>query len=218
MKIFLDTANVEEIEEMLIYGFIDGVTTNPALLSKQNLSYKEAITKISNLVENGVVFAEVLADKSDEMVKEAVEIVSWSNNICIKLPMITEGVKALPKLKQLGITVAMTLIYNSSQAIIASSIGADYVAPFVARAYEFGHDGINLIKDISNIYKQHSLSTKILAASIRTSNDAALALMAGADALTLPTSVIKQMISSSDTETTLRTFMQQYSQKNLGWK
>lgn len=216
MKLFLDTAIIDEIEQGVSLGIIDGVTTNPALLSKQNMKYKQAIQKISSIIGNGNIFAEVLADKAEEMAAEAFELVTWAPNICIKIPMIPEGIKAVSLIKKENIPVTVTLIYTPAQAMIAYKCGADYVAPFIARSNEFGQDGIKLIENIAAIFKTHEIKTQILAASIRTAVDAANALAAGADSLTVPYSVVLQMMASPNTDLTLNTFLKLYQEKNIG--
>jgi transaldolase len=216
MKLFLDTAVIDEIEQGAALGFIDGVTTNPALLSKQNMKYKQAIQKISSIIKDGTIFAEVLADKAEKMAAEAFELVTWAPNICIKIPMIPEGIKAVPLIKKKNIPVTVTLIYTPAQAMIAHKSGADFVAPFIARSNEYGQDGIALIEDIAAIYRTHDVKTQILAASIRTAVDATKALAAGADSLTVPYPVVLQMMASPNTDLTLNTFLKLYQEKNIG--
>lgn len=148
MKFFLDTANLDEIKKAFELGILDGVTTNPALLSKQSGSYKEGVQSIVALTGGAIVFAEVLATEPEGMIREAKEIAAWGPNMVIKLPMTPAGIQACASLTKEGISCAVTLIYSEPQAVVAAKAGAKYIAPFVARANEVGVDGIETISKI----------------------------------------------------------------------
>lgn len=213
MRFFLDTANIAEIKEIAELGIIDGVTTNPSILSKEGKNWEDGIQGILKIV-NGPVFVEVFSSDSEGMVKEALELAKWDSRLVIKLPMVLEGLKAMRILSQKGVTIAATLVYTVAQAVIAAQVGAMYVAPFVARSFEVNQDGIQLIEEIATIFKLQNCKCKILAASIRTPQDAIRSLNAGADILTLPYAVIKQMIFHPLTDLTLKKFMNDWEAVN----
>lgn len=216
MKFFLDTADLAEIEKAFKLGILDGVTTNPALLSKQSLSYKEGIKKIVELTEGAIVFAEVLANSADEMVKEGREINTWGPNMIVKLPMIPAGIQACSQLSHEGVKCAITMVYSVAQALVAAKAGAVYIAPFIARANEVGVDGLNTVSEIADVYQAQGIETGILTASLRTGRDAAESLRLGATAVTLPFAVLNGMMKSPLTEMTLNNFMGQWAAKNAG--
>lgn len=216
MKFFLDTANIEEIKQAFSMGIMDGVTTNPALLSKQSASYKDGIRNIVELTGGAVVFAEVLAGDPENMILEAKEINRWGPQMVVKLPMTPAGVQACAALNKEGIACAITLIYSEPQAVVAAKAGAKYIAPFVARANEVGIDGIDTIANISKTFQALGLETEILAASIRNGHDAAKALRCGAASVTLPYGVLMGMMKSPVTDMTLGSFMEMWNSKNAG--
>lgn len=216
MKFFLDTANLDEIKQAFSMGIMDGVTTNPALLSKQSVSYKEGVQNIVNLTGGAVVFAEVLAENPENMILEAKEINSWGPQMVVKLPMTPAGIQACAALSKEGVSCAITLIYSEPQAIVAAKAGAAYIAPFVARANEVGIDGIDTIANISKSFRALGLGTEILAASVRNGYDAAKALRYGATSVTLPYGVLIGMMKSPVTDMTLGSFMDMWNSKNTG--
>lgn len=216
MKFFLDTANLEEIDHAFALGIMDGVTTNPALLSKQSGSYQEGVRNIVARTGGAIVFAEVLADDPGGMIREAKELASWGPNIVVKLPMTPAGIQACATLTKAGIHCAVTLIYSEPQAIVAAKAGAKYIAPFVARANEVGVDGIDTISKIAQTFQAHGIETEILAASVRSGCDAAKALRCGATSVTLPYGVLMGMMKSPVTDMTLKSFLDLWNSKNAG--
>lgn len=216
MKFFLDTANLDEIRQAFDLGIMDGVTTNPALLSKQSGTYKEGVQNIVALTNGAIVFAEVLATQPSEMIREAREISSWGPQMIVKLPMTAAGIQACAALSKEGISCAITLVYSEPQAIVAAKAGAKYIAPFIARANEVGMDGTETISRIAESFKAHDLQTEILAASVRNGYDAAKALRCGATSVTLPYGVLLGMMKNPVTDMTLNSFLDLWSTKNAG--
>ncbi|MDR2110128.1 MAG: fructose-6-phosphate aldolase [Spirochaetaceae bacterium] len=206
IRIFLDTANIDEIREAVRFGIIEGVTTNPSILSREGSDWKLRIKEIVSLVR-GQVFAEVFSTDADGMIREGREIAAWDHRMVIKIPMIPEGVKAINALSSQNISTAATMIYSPAQAVIAAAAGAQYVATFIGRAFEINQDGVRNIEEIAEVYRKHQAATKILAASVRNAQDALRVLLAGADCITVSFSVIKQMMSHPMTDITLRKFL-----------
>ena len=192
MKIFIDTANVNEIKEAATWGILDGVTTNPSLIAKEGRDLKEVIEEICSIVD-GPISAEVISLECDKMVEEALELVKLHKNIVIKIPMCIEGLKAVKILTEKNIKTNVTLIFSSQQALLAAKAGATYVSPFVGRLDDIGMVGTNLIDEVSAIFKNHSIKTEIIAASIRNPIHASECAIAGADIATIPFNVLKQM-------------------------
>lgn len=192
MKIFIDTANVDEIREAATWGVLDGVTTNPSLIAKESRDLKEVINEICSIV-NGPISAEVISLDHEEMVKEALELVKIHDNIVIKIPMCIEGLKAVNILNSKGIKTNVTLIFSSQQALMASKAGATYVSPFVGRLDDIGTDGSELIAEIANIFKVQNIKTEIISASIRNPIHLSKCAGAGADIATVPFNTLKQM-------------------------
>jgi len=219
MEFFLDTGNFSEIEKAVKFGFIDGVTTNPALLSKSagNLSYRQCIDKVVELVgPKRKVFAEVLSLDADNMYKEGVEVASWGPNMIIKVPAIMEGVIAISRLSKEGINCAMTLVYTTAQGLMAAKAGAKYAATFIARSYEVGMDGIEVTGELAQVYKTQRLDCKVLAASLRTPADTVKAVKAGAEAITLPFACMNGMVNSPCSVATLNDFLCSWTALNKG--
>jgi transaldolase len=206
IHVFLDTANINEIREAVQFGIIEGVTTNPSILSREGVDWQVRIKEILSLV-SGQVFVEVFSTDTDGMIREGREIAAWDDRLVIKIPMVPEGVKAINVLARQKITTAATMIYSPAQAIIAASAGAKYVATFVGRAFEINQDGVKNIEEIAEVYRKHQVTTKILAASVRNAQDALRVLLAGADSITVSFPVIKQMMSHPMTDITLRKFL-----------
>ncbi|MEG2584606.1 MAG: fructose-6-phosphate aldolase, partial [Oscillospiraceae bacterium] len=167
MKLFIDTANVEDIKKANDLGVICGVTTNPSLIAKEGRDFKQVVTEIASIVD-GPISAEVISLESEKMVSEALELVKIHANIVIKLPMTLEGLKAVKILSAQGIKTNITLIFNATQALLAARAGATYVSPFLGRLDDIGMNGMNLIEEIVDIFGTHGIETEIIAASIRT--------------------------------------------------
>lgn len=210
MKIFIDTANVNEIKEAATWGILDGVTTNPSLIAKEGRDLKEVIEEICSIVD-GPISAEVISLECDKMVEEALELVKLHKNIVIKIPMCIEGLKAVNILNQKNIKTNVTLIFSSQQALLAAKAGATYVSPFVGRLDDIGMVGTNLIDEVSAIFKNHSIKTEIIAASIRNPIHASECAIAGADIATIPFNVLKQMAKHPLTDIGIEKFLADYN-------
>lgn len=196
MKIFIDTANVEEIRRANALGVICGVTTNPSLVAKEGRDFIEVVKEITTVVD-GPISAEVISLDADAMVAEARELYEkiGNKNVVIKIPMCAEGLKATKRLSELGIKTNVTLIFSTAQALLAARAGATYVSPFVGRLDDIGDDGIALVRDIVGIFRDYAIKTEIIAASIRTSAHVTAAARAGSDIATVPYKVIESMIA-----------------------
>ncbi|WP_195948245.1 fructose-6-phosphate aldolase [Paraclostridium bifermentans] len=212
MKIFIDTANVDEIKEAATWGILDGVTTNPSLIAKEGRDIKEVINEICEIVD-GPISAEVISLESDKMVEEALDLVKLHKNIVIKLPMCIEGLKAVKILSEKNIKTNVTLIFSSQQALLAAKAGATYVSPFVGRLDDIGVTGVDLISDIANIFEVHSINTEIISASIRNPIHVSECAMAGSDIATIPFNVLKQMAKHPLTDIGIEKFLSDY--KNM---
>lgn len=195
MKLFADTAIISEIEELSTWGIIQGVTTNPTLIARSGISLIEAIEKIVRLID-GPISAEVAEGSSEEMIEEAKLYAKMHKNIVIKIPMTLEGIKAVKALSNLGIKTNVTLVFSTSQAIMAATAGATYVSPFMGRLDDLTQTndaGFKVVKDIKDIFKNYGFKTQIIAASIRHINHVDQAMKAGADIATIPTKVLREM-------------------------
>jgi len=194
MRIFLDTANIDEIREAASLGIISGITTNPSLVSKEATSDYETVIKTICSIVSGSVSAEVLAEDTESMIAEARVKASWAPNVTIKIPVTAAGLKATSILSKEKIDVNMTLCFSVNQALLAALAGATYVSPFVGRLDDVGHDGMQLVKEIVDIYSHYQLNTKVIAASIRHPLHCVVAAKAGAHIATIPYSILMQMI------------------------
>jgi transaldolase len=210
MKIFIDTANVNEIKEAATWGILDGVTTNPSLIAKEGRDLKEVIEEICSIVD-GPISAEVISLECNKMVEEALELVKLHKNIVIKIPMCIEGLKAVKILTEKNIKTNVTLIFSSQQALLAAKAGATFVSPFVGRLDDIGMVGTNLIDEVSAIFKNHSIKTEIIAASIRNPIHASECALAGADIATIPFNVLKQMAKHPLTDIGIEKFLADYN-------
>lgn len=209
MKLFIDTANVEEIKEADDLGVICGVTTNPSLIAREGRDFKQVVTEITSIVD-GPISAEVVSLEYEKMVEEALELVKIHKNIVIKLPMTTEGLKATKILSSKGIKTNVTLIFSSAQALLAARAGATYVSPFLGRLDDIGMNGMNLIEEIVDIFSQHDIKTEIIAASIRSSIHVIEAARLGADIATVPYKVILQMTKHPLTDAGIEKFLKDW--------
>ncbi|WP_047384123.1 fructose-6-phosphate aldolase [Cetobacterium sp. ZWU0022] len=209
MKIFIDTANVNEIREANDMGVICGVTTNPSLIVKEGRVFKEVIKEITEIVD-GPISAEVISLEADKMVEEAIPLTEIHENIVIKLPMTIEGLKACKKLSEIGIKTNVTLIFTSSQALLAARAGATYVSPFLGRLDDVGTDSVTLISEIAEIFEKHNLNTEIIAASIRNPWHAKEAAKAGAHIGTIPYSIIIAMTRHELTDKGIERFLKDW--------
>ncbi len=206
MKLFIDTANVKDIQSAADLGVICGVTTNPSLIAKEGKVFEDVIREITTIV-NGPISAEVVAPDAAGMVREAKELVKIHENIVIKIPITEEGLKAVKQLTALGIQTNVTLIFSAAQALLAAKAGATYVSPFVGRLDDISDNGMSVVEDIANIFALHGIPTEIIAASIRGPQDVTDAAKAGAHIATVPYKVIMQMIKHPLTDIGIEKFM-----------
>ena len=206
MKLFLDTANIDEIREVNSWGVICGVTTNPSLIAKEGRDFKEVINTICDIVD-GPISAEVVSTEAAGMIKEAREYAAWHPNVIIKVPMTIDGLKATKVLSSEGIKTNLTLIFSPAQALLCARAGATYVSPFLGRLDDIGHEGMTLVRDIADIFAIHDLSTEIIAASIRSPLHVIEAAKAGSDIATVPYKVMIQMTKHPLTDNGIERFM-----------
>jgi len=211
MKIFIDTANIEEIRTANEWGVIDGVTTNPTLVAKEGKNFKSIVDQILSIVD-GPISVEVISTDAKGMVKEAVEMSKWSKNIVIKIPMIPEGLKAVKILNEKGIKTNVTLIFSVNQAILAAKAGATYVSPFIGRLDDIGHDGMQIIRDLMLIYnnKEYGFKTEIIVASVRNPLHVIESAKTGAHVATIPFGVIEKMFKHPLTDIGLEKFLKDW--------
>lgn len=211
MKIFIDTANTDEIRRAAEMGIICGVTTNPSLVAKEGRDFIEVVNEITTIVD-GPISAEVISLETDKMVEEALSLREKikSDNLVIKIPMTENGLAAVKILRQKGIKTNVTLVFSAAQALLAARAGASYVSPFVGRLDDIDADGINLISDISEIFEVHGIETEIIAASIRNPIHAVEAARRGADIATIPYKVLMQMIHHPLTDAGIERFLKDW--------
>ncbi|NFK30916.1 fructose-6-phosphate aldolase [Clostridium botulinum] len=213
MKIFVDTANIEEIKKANELGVICGVTTNPSLIAKEGRDFKEVIKEITSIVD-GPISGEVISMECEGMVKEAREIAKIHENMVIKIPMCAEGLKAVNILHKEGIKTNVTLIFSAVQALLAARAGASYVSPFLGRLDDIGSTGMTLIEDISEIFSVHGIETEIISASVRNPIHVLECAKAGSDIATIPYNVIMQMIKHPLTDAGTEKFLKDYEGMN----
>ena len=213
MKFFVDTASVKEIQEAHAMGVLDGVTTNPSLMSKEEGTFEDILLRICQVVD-GPVSAEVVSLQWEEMVAEARRIAAIHPNIVVKIPITPDGLKAIKRVSGEGIRVNVTLCFSPTQALLAAKAGAAYISPFIGRLDDIGQDGMELIRTIREIYDNYAFETEILAASIRGPQHVVQAALAGADVATLPPAVIKQLLAHPLTDIGLKRFLDDWN----AWK
>jgi len=206
MKFFVDTADVGEIRELNDLGLIDGVTTNPSLIMKSGRDIREVTKEICDIVD-GPVSAEVAATDYDTMMKEAAVLAKIADNICIKLPLTLDGLKACRALTSDGHMTNVTLCFSANQALLAAKAGASFISPFIGRLDDMAIDGMDLIREIRQIYDNYGFDTEILAASIRTVNHVREAALIGADVATIPAATIKSLVKHPLTDKGLDAFL-----------
>ena len=215
MKIFLDTANFEEIKEAASWGILDGVTTNPTLLSKEKEDYKTLLKKICEVVD-GPISAEVVSLDPAGLVKEAEELVRIGPNIVIKVPISTEGLKAIRMLSEKGIKTNCTLIFAPIQALLAAKAGASFVSPFVGRLDDASHMGMDLVGQIVRIFDNYVVDTEIIVASIRNPLHVVDAALMGADISTMPFKVLQQLVKHPLTDVGIKNFLADWEKVKKG--
>lgn len=209
MKIFIETANVSEIREANDWGVVCGVMTNPSLIAREGRDFKEVVTEITSIVD-GPISAEVISLEADSMVSEALELSKIHPNIVIKIPMTKEGLKAVKQLSAKGIKTNVTLIFSPAQALLAARAGASYVSPFVGRLNDIASCGNNLISEIAEMFDLHAIDTEIIAANIRSPQDAVDAALAGAHIATIPYKVLEQMLHHPLTDAGIERFLKDW--------
>jgi transaldolase len=213
MQLFLDTANVGEIRQAARWGVLSGVTTNPSLVAKESgVDFKTVVREICAIVP-GPVSAEVTTLDAIEMIEQGRELARWAPNVVVKIPLIEAGLEATKALSHDGIKVNMTLCFSTNQALLAASVGAAFVSPFVGRLDDIGHDGMALVGEIVAIYRQYGLGTQVIAASIRHPRHVVEAAKAGAHIATIPFKVLAQMIRHPLTDSGLETFMRDWAKR-----
>lgn len=211
MKIFLDTASVDEIREAASWGILDGVTTNPSLVSQEKGQTFDAILNEIVTITNGPVSAEVVADAAEDMVTQGVRLSKVAPNIVVKIPMGIEGLKAIRQLSEKEIATNCTLVFNATQAMLAAKAGATYVSPFLGRLDDIGLDGMELIGQIVTIFDNYAFDTEVLAASIRNPLHVIDAALHGADICTMPFKILQQIVRHPLTDIGIERF-------NSDWK
>lgn len=206
MKLFIDTANVDEIKEIASWGVVEGVTTNPSLIAKEGRVFEDVIEEISQIV-NAPISAEVISEDAEGMLEEARELVKISDKVVIKIPMTAEGLKATSVLSKEGIDVNVTLVFSANQALLAARAGASYVSPFLGRLDDIGVDGMDELSKIIGIFDVHGIETEIIAASIRNPQHVIQAAEIGADIATIPYGVFKKMLKHPLTDSGIDQFL-----------
>lgn len=206
LRIFIDTANVEQIQEINEMGFLAGVTTNPTLVAREKRDYHQVITEICNIV-NGPVSAEVIGMDYDAMISEARVLAALHPNVVIKVPVTAEGLRAMHTLKEMGIPTNATLVFSGNQALLAARAGAAYVSPFIGRVDDAGNDGLRLLDDILTIFDQYLVETEVITASVRHPMHVVEAAKLGSHIATIPYEVIKQMIRHPLTDIGIEKFL-----------
>ena len=209
MKLFIDTANVDEIRKANDMGIICGVTTNPSLIAKEGRVFEEVVKEITEIVD-GPISAEVAAMDAPTMVEQAIPLSKIHPNIVIKIPMCEEGLKACNKLTEMGIKTNVTLVFSAAQALLAARAGATYVSPFLGRLDDIGMNGMNLIEEIVTIFENHAIDTEIIAASIRHPIHVIDAAMAGSNIATVPFKVLMQMLHHPLTDSGIDRFLKDW--------
>lgn len=210
MKIFIDTANLEKIREVSSWGILDGVTTNPSLVAKENTDFETLVREICGIVD-GPISAEVMSVKAVDMVEEARRLTKIHPNVIIKVPMTEEGLKATKTLACEDIKVNMTLIFSAAQALLAAKAGARYVSPFVGRLDDVGQDGMKLIAEIMNILDNYDLDTEVIVASIRDPVQVVEAARLGAHVATVPYDILKKMFIHPLTDIGIKRFQDDWA-------
>ncbi len=206
MKIFLDTANIAQIREATSLGCVDGVTTNPTLISREEGKFEDIIREICEIV-GGPVSAEVVSTDADGMVEEAKRLAEIHECVVVKIPMIREGVKALRILKDLGIRTNCTLVFSPTQALLAAKAGATFVSPFIGRLDDAGHIGMDVVRDILSIYENYGYETEVIVASVRHPLHVVEAAVEGAHITTMPMAVFEKMVKHPFTDKGLAAFL-----------
>ncbi|MDZ4131855.1 MAG: fructose-6-phosphate aldolase [Dethiobacteria bacterium] len=217
MKLYLDTANVEEIREAAKWGVLSGVTTNPSLAAREDEDFLKILPSICELVD-GPVSAEVISLEYAGMVEEGRKLAAVHPNVVVKIPIIPEGMQAVKKLSSEGIRVNVTLIFSVNQALLAARAGAAYVSPFLGRLDDIGHNGVELVRDIVDVIDLHNLDTEVIAASIRHTEHVPAVALVGAHIATMPFKVMKQMFKHPLTDLGIESFLNDWKKAEANRK
>lgn len=210
MKIFLDTANITELKEGVALGVVDGVTTNPSLIAKEKRPFRPLVEEICSIVP-GVVNLEVVATDEEGMLKEAHELAAIAPNVTVKLPLTKDGLKAIRRLSREGIKTNQTLCFSAPQALLSAKAGATYISPFIGRIDDIGETGMDVVRQIVQIYENYGFTTEVLAASIRGPQHVIEAALAGAHIATMPFAVLEQLIKHPLTDIGLKKFLDDWA-------
>lgn len=213
MKIFIDSAVIEEIKEAAAWGTVDGVTTNPSLIAKSGQNFEDVIKEITQIID-GPISAETVALDTDTMLKDARNFASWHSNIVVKIPLTGNGLKAVKTLSQEGIKTNVTLCFSSAQGLLAAKAGATYISPFMGRLDDISHSGLSLVEELTEIYDLHGFETQVLAASIRSPRHVVEAALVGAHVATIPFKVLSQLINHPLTDRGLEQFLADWEAAN----
>ncbi len=209
MKLFIDTANINEIREASALGIIDGVTTNPTLIAREGKDFIAVVKEICTIVD-GPISAEAVSLKAEEIAAEARALSKIHKNIVVKIPIMAEGLKAAKILSKEGIKANLTLCFSPTQALLAAKAGASYVSPFIGRLDDISHNGMELVKDIVTIYKNYGFKTQVIAASIRHPVHVTEAALAGAHVATIPYDILKKMLKHNLTDEGIQKFLKDW--------
>lgn len=209
MKIFIDTANLDQIKEINSWGILDGVTTNPTLVAKEGCDFETRVRDICQVVD-GPISAEAVSMEAEGMIKEARQLSKIHKNIIVKIPMTSEGLKAVKVLSKEGMKTNVTLVFSPNQALLAAKAGATYVSPFVGRLDDISHDGMALVRDIVTIFRNYGFKTQVIAASMRHPVHVTEAALAGAHVATIPYDVLKKMIKHNLTDEGIQKFLKDW--------
>lgn len=214
VRIFIDTANVDEIKQAFELGVIAGITTNPSLIAKEGRDFFETLKEIISIVGNIPISAEVVSLEADEMVEQGKKLAALGDGIVVKVPMTADGLKATKRFTEMGIKTNVTLIFTSTQALLAARAGATYVSPFIGRLDDINQIGMNLIQEIGQIFQVHKIESQIISASVRHSAHVIEAALLGADIATVPFKVIESMMKHPLTDAGIEKFMADWNKAN----
>jgi len=209
MKIFIDTADLDEIKELASWGVIDGVTTNPTLVAKSGRSFKEIVEEIFDIVD-GPISLEAVSTKAKDIIEEARKLSKIHKNVAVKIPMTPEGLKAVKVLSKEGIKINVTLVFSANQALLAAKAGATYVSPFIGRLDDIGQEGMQIVEEIIDIFNNYKLETQVIVASIRHPIHVIQAAQLGAHIATVPPGVIRKMVKHSLTDVGIEKFLKDW--------
>lgn len=215
MKLFVDTGDLEEVRQAAEWGILDGVTTNPTLIAKTGKGFRETVLKICDLVPGGAISAEVVATDYDSMLKEALEIASWHEQIVVKVPLIPPGVRLVSTLTDRGIRTNVTLVFSVGQALMAAKAGATFISNFVGRADDLAEDGMQAVRDTVDMVTTYGFESEVLVASVRSPKHVLEGIQAGAHIATMPFSVMQMLFKHPMTDAGLKRFLDDWNKAGL---